>query len=210
MAEIKSLSHTHMAIVDYLLGHPQVSLGDVARHFGYTQPWLSSIIHSEAFQAMLQEKQGYAFHHTVLPLREKMFNAAHIAMDKIVNMLPEETDVRTVAQVADSMLDRLGFSSKPIGGAVGNLTINQQNNMIVPNANAAEIQAARALLEAKRNPALGVPVNGLPFALALPRESITEVGETVGSRNLPPAGGEDTSRESGPAVREEGTREAVS
>lgn len=200
MAEIKSVSHVHVAIMDYLMSHPTVHLGDVAKHFGYTQPWLSTIIHSDAFQVMLQEKQGIAFHDTVLPIREKMLNAAHQALDKITNLLPTETDVRTVASVADSMLDRLGFGSKPVGGN-GNLTINQQNNtlnMITPNANAAEIAAARELLAAKKT-ALGV-IDGVTIPLALPREGFAEVGETVGASDLSSSEGTHAERESGAAV----------
>lgn len=198
MAEIATLSHRHVAIVDYLLAHPQIRLGEVAQHFGYTQAWLSQIIHSDAFQNMLKEKEGAIFHHTVMPLREKMLATAHIAMDKLVDMLPGSIDIREVQSVGDSMLDRLGFGSKPVGaGASG--TTNIQNNMIFPNANTAEIEAARELLRAKKS-ALGVQVDGFSVPLALPRESATLVGEVVQISGVSSTEGEHEENQSRAAV----------
>lgn len=196
MAELKSLSHTHQAIMDFMMANPTVHLGDVAKNFGYTQAWLSQIIHSDAFQAMLKEKQHIAFHHTVMPIREKMTELAHMALDKTLQLLPQEVDVRTAQDIAEGMLDRLGFGAKPIAGAPGGnvYNFNQQNNMVVPNTNAAEIAAAREML-ASRTSALGVQVDGVSIPLALPRASITEMGETIVSSDLSPADGENEARE---------------
>lgn len=193
VGEIKAVSHTHAAIMDYMLANPTVHLGDVAKNFGYTQAWLSQIIHSDAFQAMLKEKQNVAFHHTVLPIREKMTELAHMALDKTLQLLPQEVDVRTAQDIAEGMLDRLGFGAKPIGGTGGvNLTVNQQNNMIVPNTNAAEIAAARELLAARSATALGVQVDGVSIPLALPRASSSQMGEAILEGSVSPSGGEDS------------------
>lgn len=208
MAELKSLSHTHVAIVDYMLANPQIALGDVAKHFGYTQPWLSQIIHSDAFQNMLKEKEGHVFHHTVLPIREKMTQVAHMALDKTLHLLPQETEVRTASEIAGDMLDRLGYGSKPVGP--GGVQVNiQQNNMVVPNTNAAEIAAAREMLAAAKKSALGVQVDGVSIPLALPRTSASEVVEAVLDSRDAAAAGSDDQAESGYPVREEGAREAV-
>lgn len=205
MPEIKSLSHTHVEIMDYMMANPSMNLGDVARHFGYTQPWLSCIIHSDAFQTMLREKQNTAFHHTVLPIREKITQVAHQTLDKLANMLPNETDVRTVAQVADSMLDRIGFGSKPING---NTQINIQNNtLIAPNANSEEIARAREMLLAK-NSSLGVTVHANPNG-ALPGESTPTLGSSILEGHFSPADGANHLAEEGLAVRAEGSREAA-
>ncbi len=200
MAEIKALSIRHEAIMDYLMMHPQVRLQDVAANFGVTGPWLSQIIHSDIFQTKLKEKTDIAFHHTVLSVKEKMTNLAHQALDKVAQDLAI-ADVRTAAAVADSMLDRLGFGAKPING---NVTINQQNNLVVPNASADEIAAARAMITAKKVPALGVTLNGHGVPIALPREGSSSVGETLSIPHLSATEGEYTEGESRAEIREEG------
>ena len=206
MAEIKSLSITHVSIMDFLMANPTMHLSDVAKHFGYTQPWLSQIIHSDAFQNMLKEKQNIAFHHTVLPLREKITQAAHQALDKVMNLLPQETELRTVKDVAESMLDKIGYGSK---GIPAGATINQQNNFIMPNATSEEVAAARALMLSRRPAGLGVQVDGVSVPITLPRESFTSVGEAVGSGNLPAPSGENSSGEGGDRLREESPSEVI-
>lgn len=199
MAEIKSISIRHNEIMDYLMSNPSVKLGDAAKFFGVTGPWLSTIIHSDAFQELLKAKQDMAFHSTVLPMREKMLAVAHQALDKLADMLPMETEVRTVNDVTEGMLDRLGFGAKPING--NNLTINQQNNFVVPNANAAEIAAAREMLQARKGPALGVQIDGHVSPISLPREGAALVGEVMPRAHIPFTPGENRERESGIEVR---------
>lgn len=182
------------------MSNPKIKLGDVASHFGVTQPWLSQIIHSDAFQEKLKEKQDVAFHSTVLPIREKMNAVAHIALDKLADMLPMETEVRTVNDVTENMLDRLGFGAKPIQG---NTTFNQQNNLVFPNANAAEIAAAREMLQAKKGSALGVVVDGHVSPIALPREGEASLGTLMPRAHIPFSPGADAEGESGTEVRAE-------
>jgi hypothetical protein len=209
MAELKSLSHTHQAIMDYLMANPTVALGDVAKEFGYTQPWLSQIIHSDAFQVMLKEKQGMAFHHTVMTLKEKIHVVAHQTMDKMAELVKDTQDLRTVKDVAEGMLDRLGYGAKPVAAPGGmNLTINQQNNVHMTNSNAAEIAAARAILQA-RTSALGVQVDGVSVPLALPRTSASPVGEVVLEPRDSSASGENQTGEGWNPLREESSREVL-
>ena len=201
MAEIKSLSIRHHEIMDFLMGNPCVKLGDVASKFGVTGAWLSQIIHSDAFQNLLKEKQGIAFHHTILPIREKMTVAANMALDKVIENLHMEPDLRTVADVAEGMLDRLGFGAKPLTG--GNLTINQQNNLVaLPNTTRDEIAEARALMHA-RSLGVGVTINGESVPIALPRESMSDLGKAVPVSNLPFAQRSYTEGEVGDQVRAE-------
>lgn len=112
MPEVQSLSVRHQAIMDYMLANPTVRLGEVALHFHVSQPWLSCIIHSDAFQRELREKQDVLFNGTVLPLREKMTVVAHKMLDKLMDTDSSTLDVDTAAEVGISMLDRLGFSPK--------------------------------------------------------------------------------------------------
>jgi hypothetical protein len=207
MTGIQKVSIRHNEIMDYMMANPTMKGADVARYFGVTHSWLSQIIHSEAFQNLLKEKQDVAFHGTVMPLREKMTVIAHMALDKLADQIPSEVDTRTINDVTENMLDRLGYGSKPIQG--GNLTINQQNNFVTPNASANEIAEARKLLEKANSSALGVIIDGGAAPITLPRESPPALGQTLPHPHIPFAFGTDTEGESGTEVREESTREAV-
>ena len=171
MAEMQRVSVKHEAIMEHLMTHPCVPLGAVAQHFGITQPWLSQVIHSDAFQEMLRDKQTIAFHHTVLPIREKMLNVAHQALDKLAETLPLETESRNLSAIAGDVLDRLGFGSK-----APSVQINQQNIHVTNLRD--EIAAAQALLgqAGAAPPVLQVATNGSRTVLALPAVSVSGLG----------------------------------
>ena len=175
-AQIQRVSIKHEAILDHLMAYPTMKLGDVAAQFGVSQPWLSTVIHSDAFQALLRDKQGIAFHHTVLPLREKMMAVAHQAFERIVDMLPMETEVKNLSSVAEGVLDRLGYGTK--ASVIVNNTHNTTHTTQV-NVLRSELEEAQKLLSKSQNPqigsipstAIGVSFDGQPSPIALPRTS---------------------------------------
>lgn len=167
MAEIQEVSIKHEAIMDFLMSHPNIRLSEVANNFGITQGWLSQIIHSDVFQLRLREKQGVAFHSTVLPLREKMLVVAHQALDKLSEQIPLETDTKTLSTVADNVLEKLGFSSKAPTVQVNNTQVNVLRS---------EIEEARALLHRRKN-STEVVIDGASTPLTLPAESFASMGE---------------------------------
>ena len=44
---------SHDAMIDVIIANPTVSQGEIAKHFGYTQAWVSRIMNSDAFLARL-------------------------------------------------------------------------------------------------------------------------------------------------------------
>jgi hypothetical protein len=172
MAEIQRITVRHEAIMDYLLANPTQKLGDVARHFNMTQGWLSQVIHSDAFQALLSEKQNIIFHESVLPLREKMMNVAHLALDRLSETLPMETETRTLSQVAESVLDRLGFSPKNPGQ--GNVTEVNLSVSVVRS----EVEEARQFYGTRNANKAEVLVNGVRAPIGLSGACPSPVGET--------------------------------
>lgn len=172
---IKSVSIRHEAIMQFLLANPQVRLQDVAKHFGITQGWLSQVIHSDAFQAMLRERQDVAFHTTVLPLREKMTLIAHQALDKLEVAIESESDTKVLSGIAEGVLDRLGYGTKAAPQMVNNIQVNQQVNVL-----RSELEEARQLIGSKRSfTSLEDAMNGVRAALPLPAEDRAGVGETL-------------------------------
>jgi hypothetical protein len=171
---IAKLSIRHEAIMHFLMANPTVKLGDVADHFGMTQAWLSSVIHSDAFQAKLKENTNIAFHTTVLPIREKMTLLAHQALDQVMDRLPMETDVKTISGVASDVLDRLGFGTKSSAIAPQGTQVNVQVNVL-----RSELEEARAMLGKPQVNLLEGAMNGIRAALPVSGENSAGVGDAT-------------------------------
>lgn len=140
--QIQTVSIKHEAILDYLLIHPAEKLGDVAKYFNVSQAWLSVIIHSDAFQVKLAEKNDVCFSSTVLPLREQLLGVAQVGVEKLGECLENAssvTDKQFIADTTDSILKNLGYSPKSAAPASSNTT---QNNFFVVDKTA--LASARA------------------------------------------------------------------
>jgi len=135
--QIAKVSIRHDAILDYLLIHPAEKLGDVAKHFNVSQPWLSVIIHSDAFQAKLAEKSGECFSTTVLPLREQLMGVAQVGVEKLGEVLENASpvsDKQFIVDTTDSILKNLGYSPKSSAPAQPNGGVTNNNVFIVDKA----------------------------------------------------------------------------
>lgn len=125
--EIKRLSIKHEAIMDYILTNPTAKVGEIAMHFNVSRGWMSIVINSDVFRQKLAEKQGELFQHTVIPIREKMLGIASLGLDKVAEDLENAQDVEYTRKTTESLLDRLGYGTKPAAAPVGS---NQNNTQI--------------------------------------------------------------------------------
>lgn len=108
MPEIQDVSIRHDAIMQFMLANPTVPLGEVAKTFGVTQPWLSCVIHSAAFQDLLKQRQDQMFHFTVV---EKMNAVASKSLDNLmVHLQASNVNPGFNLDVADKVLNRLGYA----------------------------------------------------------------------------------------------------
>ena len=168
--QIQTVSIKHDAILDYLLVNPSMKLGDVAKHFGMSQPWLSVVIHSDAFQVKLAEKSDECFHSSILPLREQLMGVAQVGVTKLGEVMENAspvTDKQFIADTTDSLLKNLGYSPKSVNpqSNSGNTT---NNNIFVVD---------KATLASARQKMRTVPNGDLIEGQVLDRES-EEVGAT--------------------------------
>ena len=138
--ELTDLSATHNAIADWLICNPgKGQLGRCAAHFGYTRSWLSTLIHTDAFKAMMKAKQGKAFDENVVTLADKIAGVAHASVEKLGEIVESTNDERLVREIGRDMLSNLGYgaSTKAPGVVINN---NTQNNLTV---NSDALAAAR-------------------------------------------------------------------
>jgi hypothetical protein len=171
----QTVSNRHNAIIDYMVANPTARLKTVAAEFQITQSWLSVLIHSSAFKAKLQARQDLVFNEEVqATVEERLMGVASVATDRLLELVPKETEVKVIADTMDKTLKALGYGQKMVGTAV------QQNNTLVLNGGSISpdgLRRAQKLVGAARNVLEVKPL---------------DQPESVGSPDVPevPAGGE--------------------
>ncbi len=136
---IARLSHRHDQIINWLLLNPHRPLRDCAAHFNYTQAWLSSLIHSDIFQAKLKERQGEVFVAVANDIPAKLRGLADIAIEKVTRMVEESEDPDLALDVFDKTLHRLGYAPQKAAAPAG--PAPQVNVFAVSSADLAQAPA---------------------------------------------------------------------
>lgn len=133
MPGIQKLSHKHIAIMDFMLANPTIPMGVVASEFGVSAPWLSTIVWSDAFQYELIQKAETMFEDSVLmPLGDKIKALAHRTLDKLQEQVETSNDLRTLADIGNKTLDRLGYTANtpaPANGTTHNTQVININGV---------------------------------------------------------------------------------
>lgn len=131
--ELQSLSVTHNAIADWLISNPgKGQMKRCAVVFDITPSWLSTLIHQDAFRALLKIKQGEAFEEVVIPLRDKMTGLAHRSVERMGEIIEDTKDHRLVKDISKDMMTGLGLT--PSLKAPGVLVDNSTHNHLTVDA----------------------------------------------------------------------------
>ncbi len=167
---LQGLNHRHQQIINWLIANPHRGLGECAKDFGYSQTWISQVIHSDAFQALYQarcQQLGVAVVHTI---KDEITNTAAMAMAAIRKRI--ETGVaseKLLLGTTKTVLDTLGYTR----GAAPQVQVNAAAPVqvtVVDKAaliNARERAAsARQLLAGREGEYVAPPLGGLQIDLA--------------------------------------------
>lgn len=109
---IQKLNHTHEAIMNWLLQNPEKSLRECADSFGFTQAWLSTVIHSDAFQTQYRALVDSAHSRVVADVPSRMARIADIALDKLADMVEKSESPDYILETSDKILNRLGYAPR--------------------------------------------------------------------------------------------------
>ena len=179
MAEIARLNTTHEMLMNWLVLNPERSLRECADHFGYTQSWVSQIIHSDIFQHALKEMQLAIGLRVADSIPARLRKVADIALDKLTTHLESNEDPEFILDATDKILHRMGYAPasarNPAGSPSGN-SITQNNFTI----NAADLTAARELMQvAAETNALALDITGIHSPGERSEERLAIVGSGV-------------------------------
>jgi hypothetical protein len=145
--------------MQWLMVNPEKPLGDCALHFNVSQPWLSTIIHSDVFQAKYQKLLGDQYDERVLPLRDKLIGLSHLALDRLAEKVSLENDPKVLTDVVRSSTRALGMG---VGGTTVKMNMGDGARVQIMTAVPPdEIAAARArYIEHCRANNLPLPADG--------------------------------------------------
>lgn len=139
VAQIAKVNPVHQRLADWLIAFGGTKKGwgrAAAEHFGYSQPWISTIYHSDAFQDYYQQLSLTHSEALAIGLADKVNGVAGMALDEIGRRLenPEALPLNQVLEIADMTLKRAGFER-------GAVPAQQNNTFIVSQAELAEARA---------------------------------------------------------------------
>jgi hypothetical protein len=185
MGAVSRLSHTHDQIINWLIVNPDRSLRECADTFGYTQPWLSQLIHSDIFQAELRRRQVDVASRVAASVPEKLHAVADIALAKLADKVSESEDPEFILDAADRALHRMGFAPastrNPAGSpAMHNVgSLNQTNVFVLGHNDLAEARKIMAAAGSAPQDRLEVVIEGETLSSGLAGPPVSVEGEKV-------------------------------
>lgn len=118
--QIKKVNWWHERFSDWLIANPSKTLGEAAKEFGVTLPWLSSVKNSDAFVDFHAERSLAHSKAVSLTIAEKTRAVAEMALDAVGERLEKEATTLpfdTLLETADTMLKRAGYGEAPRSGS---------------------------------------------------------------------------------------------
>ena len=136
---IARVKYSHDAMIDLLIANPAISQNEIAANFGYTVPWVSRVMNSDAFQARLALRKEELLDPVIVASIEEKFRAlASKSLDVVLDKL-------SMTNSAELGLKALEISAKALGYGARQQNLNVQTNFVVAlpgKADSAESWAA--------------------------------------------------------------------
>lgn len=108
--EIQKVSHTHDQIMNWLILNPEKNLRECADYFQYTQSWLSTLIHSDVFQAKYRERSDAVFGRIMIDTKAKLEGLANMVADQLATQLETNQDKDFTLDAFDKIFHRAGYA----------------------------------------------------------------------------------------------------
>lgn len=122
---IARVKYTHDAMIDLIIAEPGVTQNAIAEYFGYTVPWVSRVMNSDAFQARLAlRKKDLVDPSLLLSIEERLRTVA----DRSLTILHEKLEVTKSADLALKIAD---MSVRALGYGARTSNLNVQQNFVV-------------------------------------------------------------------------------
>jgi predicted XRE-type DNA-binding protein len=123
---IVRVRYSHDAMIDEIIREPSISQNQLAEMFGYTVPWVSRVMNSEAFQARLAERKGDIVDPSlILSIDEKLRALASVSLDVVLEKVATTRNPDLALNAAKLSTTALGYGARQQNVAI-------QQNFVVP------------------------------------------------------------------------------
>jgi hypothetical protein len=122
MVGVQKVSYTHDAMIDYIIANPSVTQRAIARHFGYTEAWVSQVFSSDSFKKKLADRKAELVDPIILDTLNAGFEAVcRQSLDVIQENLNTTRDPKLALAALKVSATAMGFGARnPEQPAVNN------------------------------------------------------------------------------------------
>lgn len=128
---IQRVTYSHDLIIDHMITNPRATRKDISDYFGYTEAWLSRIMNSDAFNAVLAQRRNELVDPVLTAsIKENLTSVAQKSMEVVLKKLenPMAMKMEDAIKAMDIATKALGYGAREKGDVVN----VQQNIVIVP------------------------------------------------------------------------------
>ena len=126
---LRRVHYTHDGMIDLLVANPGMSQNQLAQHFGYSVPWISRIINSDAFQARLAVRKGDLIDPALLlTVEERLTALCDQSLNIVMDKLESTKNIDTAMKALELSTKALGF-----GARKSNVTLQQSFVVALPS-----------------------------------------------------------------------------
>lgn len=134
---IAQVSYTHDAMIDLVLVNPKISQNDIAKHFGYSVPWVSRVMNSDAFLARLAQRKHDIIDPAIFAtVDEKIRALAQQSLDKVLEYVAKPNCT------FDQAMEGANLAVKALGYGARQQNVAVQQNFVVAMPPKAESSQA--------------------------------------------------------------------
>jgi hypothetical protein len=187
------------SLADYMIVHPTISNGELARHFGRAESTISTVVNTDSFKMYFRQRRAQHADNLDATVRQKLFKIADQSLDHMLSALEKKRDsvpLETLQRTSDMALKNLGYGA---GTAPVTVNVDQRPQTVNVAVSLDDLERAR---EALRRNQLAPPIDA-------DYTDITKASEASGAnpsfpaRAEGPASGADHSPPSSAGARQD-------
>lgn len=128
--QLAEVRYSHAAMIEMIAADPTITQRALARFFGMSEPWISTVIRSDAFQAALAERRQEVFAPILAPIKDKIEVAAHASLERLNERLNSPVAMKDehILQAVKITTEAAGYGARVRdggnGSGIGQVIIN--------------------------------------------------------------------------------------
>ena len=122
---IQRVKYSHDAMIDLIIAEPGVEQNRLAEVFGYSVPWVSRVLNSDAFQVALASRKSELIDPTIVAsIEERLKTVASKSLDVILNKLNVAPTIDQALKAMELTTKALGYGAKDTSGSTNNFVVH--------------------------------------------------------------------------------------